>query len=762
MPACGGGGGAKSPGTGGQGGVTIDGGAGSDGAIGQDADHTVTTWPDFPPGMCAPTRPAVLDSPGVVDPEDLCKRRFQPDAVPIALGEWGYGSMGIIVSSDLDAAWPDSDYFVLSSGVADGQVVRVTIETVSGDFVPYGHFSFNGGLGSGAMDALPGEPGKARRELMWSGGSLELYVADKRAMTEGDTHGAGAVYRVRFDLVEKTPVDLGALPALRTGDFTAESVVSVYSFTVPAQRGRLLLNAAAGTRLTGLPPSPLSMAAMLFDPASKKSVKLESPSSQQDVKVSYDVNPQMPATTLAPGLYWLFVDTQSAAASAARTDYDLSVDFRGAPANDKCAGAIDATPTGGTARTTTGDTTYASGDTALSDTNASSACYQATLNFLPLVGVDVFYSVVVPPRKRLSATLTPTGTWHPGLWISTECSVAPEFSCLAASAATTSTNPQTVAWTNVATTDKTVYLIVDSGQDSGAFSLATSFTDGPAAPANDTCAGVIALDLTSGSASANGTTEGASDDEHPGATTRSAACQYTSAYYNGADVVYSAVVPAGKRLSVTAFPSGQYNPALWISETCANPEPTCLAARDGDGTRENVVWTNTGTADKPVVIHVDAQDPVGGAFSLSASLGAPKACPTTARDPAVAYVSRTNNAGNDFIFTAANVSAACASAVTSPLIGDDDIAAFDVPAGKTLSLTIKSTITINGAPVDRWVGLLTTACGTAAEAGAACVAAGTSPSWQNTGAATQRVYLFMDLASRSPAQADYNVLPSLK
>jgi Ca2+-binding RTX toxin-like protein len=32
---------------------------------------------------------------------------------------------------------------------------------------------------------------------------------------------------------------------------------------------------------------------------------------------------------------------------------------------------------------------------------------------------------------------------------------------------------------------------------------------------------------------------------------------------------------------------------------------------------------------------------------------------------------------------------------------------------------------------------------------------------QNTGAATQRVYLFMDLASRSPAQADYNVLPSL-
>ena len=71
--------------------------------------------------------------------------------------------------------------------------------------------------------------------------------------------------------------------------------------------------------------------------------------------------------------------------------------------------------------------------------------------------------------------------------------------------------------------------------------------------------------------------------------------------------------------------------------------------------------------------------------------------PDDERDPAVAYVSRTNNAGNDFIFTSANVAAACASAVTAPLIGDDDITAFDVPAGKTLSLSIKSTITVNGA-----------------------------------------------------------------
>ena len=106
--------------------------------------------------------------------------------------------------------------------------------------------------------------------------------------------------------------------------------------------------------------------------------------------------------------------------------------------------------------------------TALSDTNVSSACYQATLNFLPLVGVDVFYSVVVPARKRLSATLTPTGTWHPATLDQHGAAARRARSpVVAASAATTSTNPQTVAWTNVATTDRTVYLIVDSGQDSG-------------------------------------------------------------------------------------------------------------------------------------------------------------------------------------------------------------------------------------------------------------------------------------------------------
>jgi hypothetical protein len=772
VPACGGKGGGKSGGSGGGGGSTgaggqaatgIDGSAGNDGSVGTDADHTVTTWPDFPPGKCAPMKPAVLDSPGVVDPETLCERSIAYPIV-IAPGEWGYGSIANIDTSTEDTSWPDTDIFSLQPAPTEGQVVRITIETVVGtDFQPHGSFYPNGGSGV-AFGPLPNEPGKARREVLtfYSPIECQLMIADKRAVAKGDAFGAGSVYRVRVDFIEKTPVDPGPLPVLTTRDFTSEGLVGVYAFTVPPQRGRLLVNVVAAMRLTGLPASPVFTSVMIFDPATKKAVRRELHDTTQDTIVGYEANSSSsPSTTLLAGKYWLMVDSRSAVAELARSDYDVGIEFRGPPANDTCATAIDATPTGTATRTTTGDTTYGANDSTLSNGFVSSACYQATLSFPSLGGRDVFYSVVVPPRKRLTATVTPMGSWHAGLWLSTTCT-AGEISCLAASASAGNTNPQTVAWTNVATTDRTVYLTVDSPSDQGAFSLATSFTDGPAAPANDTCGGAIALNLSSGGTTVSGTTDGAGDDEHPGVQTVSAACRDTAAYYNGADVVYTAVVPAGRRLSVTAFPSGSFNPALWISETCANPEPTCLAARDGDGTRENVVWTNAGTTDKPVVIHVDAQDPVGGMFTLSATLGAPKACPTTTRDPTVAYVSRTNNTGNDFIFTAANVSAACAAAVTSPLIGDDDITAFDVPAGTTLSISIRSTITVNGAPVDKWVGLLTTACGTVAESGAACVAAGTLLSWRNTGSATQRVYLFMDLASRSPAQADYNVLPSLQ
>jgi len=154
VPACGGKGGGGSGGSGamgvgGQAGIGIDGSAGSDGPLGTDADHTVTTWPDFPPGKCAPMKPAVLESPGVVDPETLCERRLGDEAMtPIALGEWGYGSIGLIDTSTEDTSWPDSDTFVFQPGPPDGSVMRITVEALPGAELQPQLTWFGGGIGT--------------------------------------------------------------------------------------------------------------------------------------------------------------------------------------------------------------------------------------------------------------------------------------------------------------------------------------------------------------------------------------------------------------------------------------------------------------------------------------------------------------------------------------------------------------------------------------------------------------------------------------
>ena len=80
VPACGGKSGG-SGGAGGQAGIGIDGSAGSDGALGTDADHTVTTWPDFPPGKCAPRSRRCWIRPASSIPRTLCKRRFGDEAM---------------------------------------------------------------------------------------------------------------------------------------------------------------------------------------------------------------------------------------------------------------------------------------------------------------------------------------------------------------------------------------------------------------------------------------------------------------------------------------------------------------------------------------------------------------------------------------------------------------------------------------------------------------------------------------------------------
>jgi hypothetical protein len=181
---------------------------------------------------------------------------------------------------------------------------------------------------------------------------------------------------------------------------------------------------------------------------------------------------------------------------------------------------------------------------------------------------------------------------------------------------------------------------------------------------------------------------------------------------------------------------------------------------------EKLAWTNYGATDQNVTLHVDAQDPVGGAFSMTVVIdtpAGPDTCPGTARDPAVAYVASTNSAFNDYSFGPAIINAACSSAVTSAWLGNDHVASFVVPAGKTLSVTVKSTISYNGMPVDAWQALLSTTCGAPADVAAACLTSAPNiVTWKNSGTADQTVYLFVDKVDAGPGQASYNVIPSLQ
>lgn len=441
------------------------------------------------------------------------------------------------------------------------------------------------------------------------------------------------------------------------------------------------------------------------------------------------------------------------------------------PAGNVCATAIDVTPAGAAKRTTTGATANGRNNASLSLANSAPACrINLATDVNPLVGNDVAYSVVVPPHKRLLATVTPELDWQPALWLAGACA-APEGTCLALSAARTPGAVQSVVWTNAGPAPKTVFLMVDSAGSSGAFSLETSFVDPDLVPANDACAGAVPLTFPMGFTMVQGTTESATDDEHPASSSLPLACRDVMDSWVGSDVVYSAVVPAGMRLEALA--SALYfvqkrqlwNVALWVSESCTGGAATCLNAQDDDDSSnvQVVTWTNRSAIDKPVFIHVDSRDPSGGSFLMSASVGrndtVPEdACPGVPRDPNVSWVGTTKMLANDDSFGPSIVSAACRTAVKAAWLGRDAVSSFVVPPGKTFSATVNSTTSA----INNWLLLLSTACGSTLETGAACLAAGPSVSWKNEEAAARTVYLFVDTASGIKPTDNYQVTPSLK
>ncbi len=720
-------------------------------------------WP-FSTGNCAPAKPASIPGPGVVDPEDLCTRIDDYSKHnKLGYGDTGYGSIGIVNTAN---PYPDTDYFDLPD-VRGGDIVRVTVEATPGsDFQPSLSATINGASIIHYMEPMPSNVHKSTREIyiVHSAVSLDLMISDARATTQANYGlGARSTYSVRVDKVNKTPV-LITLPTAAVGDFGELGNVGVYQITLPNEPGTVLVNVLATQRANGAPDSDVDTMIWLYGVAQDYVVEDDVYNSRSNSSITYDYDPTFSLTP--PGTYWVIVDFDSA---ATRTQYDLSVAFEGPPANDVCAGAVDATPSLGNPLTLNGDTRRAKDDFEVGPDAVSWTCApDAETGGRTLLGRDVVYFATVGSHQTLAVSATPSGTWKPSLWFSSACSSGSEFDCIALAEPGSSATKTTATWTNSSASPAKIFIHVDStsASSSGKFALTTTLSAGPAVPANDACAGAIAITGT-GTHTVTGNTGAAQDDSSPGQS--SALCHDTGGNWSGSDVVYSVAVPAGMRVLATgkAGPP-DWNLALWLSTDCSSGA-TCLAAQDDSVAPETVSWINRTSASVTVFIHVDSAGTTGGAFSLDVTLATPygkDVCPGSSASPTFNFLANTKYEANDYSFSASVVSLACKSAFSSrePVwLGRDHVYSYVVPAGKRLSIQVKSPISVNGVPADDWKALLSTTCGDVIAAGQGCVSAGSgSVSWTNSTTADATVYLFIDQVSPALPQADYNVLPTLQ
>lgn len=321
----------------------------------------------------------------------------------------------------------------------------------------------------------------------------------------------------------------------------------------------------------------------------------------------------------------------------------------GGMANETCELAETITGT-----TFTGTTIGAANDYTLARNAAGTGCN----GYAGHPGADVVYKISVPARSRVSLTLTAmtgngmsmaTPAYDPATYLvelpASNCSVAgtgadggvtTEARCVASSpdpldAAEDILLPETVSYTNSTANAVELLYVVESGWDGvnevdtgvfatseGNFSVTVTTTALPTPPANDTCASARTLPTT-GTPLATETTAGASSDLT--FDSASTTCTDTAGL---PDVVYSVLVPAGQRLTVSATtPTMMAAIGFNIFEGACSAVSTCkTAVSQTTGTAATTRFDNTTGADKTVLIGVATAEAseIGTTFSISATL----------------------------------------------------------------------------------------------------------------------------------------------
>ncbi|MEI8258958.1 MAG: hypothetical protein WCJ30_25090 [Deltaproteobacteria bacterium] len=265
---------------------------------------------------------------------------------------------------------------------------------------------------------------------------------------------------------------------------------------------------------------------------------------------------------------------------------DVQADVTPPPANARCTGAT----------TLTAGTPVTGQDTTLATQVLGSLCYPTG------VGKALFYKISVPAGQTVLVTATPSATLDPVLRFIASCTATAceRFDDTASAGA-----PEIGHWANTgaAATDIIVAVSPYTRGADGTFDISATYV--PSA-SGATCDGAALVPA--------GTTLRA-QDLHLSETGAESRCLTSAAGY---ELFYRVSVPASQRLTVTATPTGTWNPVIRVLASCA--ATTCLASGDAAtaGAVETLTYANAGAAPVEVVVAVGSDLAMrSGTFDLA-------------------------------------------------------------------------------------------------------------------------------------------------
>ena len=243
-------------------------------------------------------------------------------------------------------------------------------------------------------------------------------------------------------------------------------------------------------------------------------------------------------------------------------------------------------------------------------------------------GKDRAYSITLATNQRLTVTFTPGAALGVDGVLNLVDGTAGNVvcgngaTCVAAANTTGSDSVETLTYDNSSGASKTLYLVVSDYGDSasmGTYGIATTVGTIPPPPANDTCAGAIALAFTNNTVTATGDTTNATNGNTSADPAPSCS---TTARSSGRDVVYSYTLTAARDVAITVTPTSPptpttFEPVVYVRSVCAD---TTVANQRACGANFTSAVSTLNLQNQPAgtyFLWVDGSSATSGTFSLT-------------------------------------------------------------------------------------------------------------------------------------------------